>query len=246
MRFAGKTALVTGAGKGIGAATARRLASEGAAILCAVMDEASTAEVVRTLITAGGNAVACQVDVSRPEQVEYMVKAALDHFGSLHLAVNNAGIGGPHALLADQQLADWDRLIGVNLSGIFYCLKYEIPAILAAGGGAIVNTASMFAHHALRGHAHYTASKFGVVGLTRTAGADYANQPIRINAVCPGVIDTPLSRSGGADTAGVAAMIPQGRIGNPEEVAGVIAFLLSDDASYVTASEFAVDGGILH
>jgi NAD(P)-dependent dehydrogenase (short-subunit alcohol dehydrogenase family) len=104
----------------------------------------------------------------------------------------------------------------------------------------------MFAHHALRGHAHYTASKFAVVGLTRTAAADYADQPIRINAVCPGVIDTPLSRSGGSDTVGVAAMIPQGRIGNPEEVAGVIAFLLSDDASYITASEFAVDGGILH
>ncbi len=246
MRFAGKVALVTGAGKGIGAATALRLASEGASVLCADIDEAATRQIVDEITAAGGSALACRTDVSRPGDVEKMVKLALDRFGGLHLAVNNAGIGGPPAPVAQQEFADWDRLIGVNLNGVFYCLKYEIPAILAAGGGAIVNTASMFSHHALRGHAHYTASKFAVVGLTRTAAADYADQPIRINAVCPGVIDTPLSRSGGSDTAGVAAMIPQGRIGNPEEVAGVIAFLLSDDASYVTASEFAVDGGILH
>lgn len=246
MRFAGKTALVTGAGKGIGAATARRLASEGANVLCVDIDTAATAEVVRAITGEGGQAVACAADIARAEDVEAMVRQAVDAFGALHLAVNNAAIAGPSARTADQEIEDWHRMIGVNLNGVFYCLKYEIPAILASGGGAIVNTASMFAHHALRGHAHYTASKFGVVGLTRTAAADYADQPLRINAVCPGVIDTPMSRSGGSDTAGVASMIPQGRIGNPEEVAGVIAFLLSDDASYVTASEFAVDGGILH
>jgi NAD(P)-dependent dehydrogenase (short-subunit alcohol dehydrogenase family) len=246
MRFEGKSAVVTGAGKGIGAATALRLAGEGASVLCADWDETALAEIVTTIQREGGTAVTCATDVSKPGEVERMVARAVESFGALHLAVNNAGVSGPHNPVAEQEIADWDRVIGVNLNGVFYGLKYEIPAILASGGGAIVNTASMFAHHALRGHAHYTASKFAVAGLTRTAAADYADRPIRINAVCPGVIDTPLSRSGGDDTAGVAAMIPMRRIGEAQEVAGTIAFLLSDDASYITGSEFAVDGGILH
>ncbi|MDR7103650.1 SDR family NAD(P)-dependent oxidoreductase [Croceicoccus sp. BE223] len=246
MRFAGKSAIVTGAGKGIGAATARRLAAEGANVVCADRDEAALTEIMATISGDGGKAFAVTADVSKPEQVEAMVSAAISHFGALHLAVNNAGIGLPSAPTAEQSLENWNTMIAVNLSGVFHGLKYQIPAILASGGGAIVNVASMFAHHALRGHAGYTAAKFGVVGLTRTAAADYADKPIRINTVCPGVIDTPLARSGGDDTDAVTAMIPVGRLGKAAEVAGVIAFLLSDDASYVTASEYDVDGGILH
>lgn len=246
MRFEGKIALVTGAGKGIGAAVGLRLASEGARVLCADRDEDAAKNTVSEIEKKGGCAISCRTDVSNHQDVVEMVAMAVNRFGGLHFAVNNAGIGGPPAPLAEQKLEDWDRLLGVNLNGVFYGMRNEIPAILASGGGAIVNIASMFAHHALRGHSHYTASKFGVVGLTRTAAVDYAGQPIRINTVCPGVIDTPLARSGGDDTAGVMAMIPVGRMGKAEEVAAVVAFLLSDDAAYVTASEYDVDGGILH
>ncbi|KCZ94275.1 SDR family NAD(P)-dependent oxidoreductase [Hyphomonas johnsonii] len=246
MRFKGKAALVTGAGKGIGEATAIKLASEGASVLCADRDEIALDDTVRAIVASGGTAVGCHTDVSEAKQVDAMVSMAVERFGGLHLAVNNAGIGGPEKPLAEQALEDWKRVLDVNLNGVFYGLKYEIPAIIAAGGGAIVNVASMFARHALRGHAHYTASKYAVVGLTRTAAVDYANHPIRINTVCPGVIDTPLSRSGGDTSAGIAQMIPQGRLGEAREVANMIAFLLSEEASYVTASEFDVDGGILH
>jgi NAD(P)-dependent dehydrogenase (short-subunit alcohol dehydrogenase family) len=246
VRFEGKAALVTGAGKGIGFATAKRLASEGAKVLCADWDEDALQEIVSTIERNGGTAAACRTDVSDAAQVEAMVAQAVDAFGGLHFAVNNAGIGGNSNLTAEHDLEEWRNVLSVNLDGVFYGLKYQIPAILAAGGGAIVNIASMFAHHALRGRAHYTAAKYAVVGLTRTAAVDYADQPIRINSVCPGVIDTPLARSGGDTADAVAAMVPVGRMGEAEEVANMIAFLLSDEASYITASEFDVDGGILH
>ncbi len=245
-RFQGKSALVTGAGKGIGFATAVRLASEGANLLCVDQDEEAAAQVVSAISKQGGTAIACHADVSQASEVEAMVKRTVDAFGGLHFAVNNAGIGGTACPTAEQDIEEWRTVLGVNLDGVFYGLKYQIPAILNAGGGAIVNIASMFAHHALRGRAHYTASKYAVVGLTRTAAIDYADQPIRINTVCPGVIDTPLARSGGDATDAVASMIPLGRLGQASEVAGMIAFLLSEEASYITASEFDVDGGILH
>lgn len=243
MRFAGKNALVTGAGKGIGRAIAQRLVQDGAQVLCADSDSEALDEAVSSL---SGNAVAWRCDVSDPAQVEAAVGKAQAQFGALHYAVNNAGIGGEEKPAADLSLEDWSRVIGINLSGVFFGMKFQIPAIREGGGGAIVNIASMFAHHALRHHAHYTASKYGVVGLSRTAAVDYADQPIRINTVCPGVIDTPLSRSGGDTSTGIARMIPQGRLGQSSEVANMVAFLLSDEASYITASEFDVDGGILH
>jgi len=246
MRFEGKSGLVTGAGKGIGKAIAMRLAADGAKVLCADVDQQALDDVVSEIEAAGGAASTMCVDVSDAAQVEAMVSKAIESFGNLHLAVNNAGIGGAGKPLAEQELEEWERVIGINLSGVFYGLKYEIPAILASGGGAIVNIASMFARHALRGRAHYTASKYGVIGLTRTAAMDYAGEPIRINTVCPGVIDTPLARSDADTTGAVADMVPLGRMGEASEIANMVAFLLSDEASYITASEFDVDGGILH
>jgi NAD(P)-dependent dehydrogenase (short-subunit alcohol dehydrogenase family) len=246
MRFESKSALVTGAGMGIGAATASRLASEGARVLCVDCDETAVAATVEAIGRDGGTAVACHADVSRPEEVERAVAQAIAAFGGLHLAVNNAGIGGASRPLAEQELSDWDAVMSINLGGVFYGLKYEIPAILGSGGGAIVNVSSMFGKHALRGRGPYTAAKFGVIGLSRAAAADYADKPIRINTVCPGVIDTPLVRSDATESEGVAAMVPMGRMGAAGEVAATICFLLSDDASYVTASEYDVDGGILH
>jgi NAD(P)-dependent dehydrogenase (short-subunit alcohol dehydrogenase family) len=246
MRFENKVALVTGAGKGIGAAVAKRLASEGAKLVCADRDEAALVETLTEIRAAGGTAESCAVDVAVAADVEALVRRCVELFGGLHLAVNNAGISCAPNPAADQDLEAWNAVIAVNLSGVFYGLKYQIPEILRSGGGAIVNVSSMYARHGLPGHAPYSAAKYGVVGLSRVAALDYADQAIRINTVCPGVIDTPMARSGGDQTDAIASMIPLRRLGQGRDVAAVIAFLLSDDASYVTASEYDVDGGILH
>jgi NAD(P)-dependent dehydrogenase (short-subunit alcohol dehydrogenase family) len=244
-RFAGKVAIVTGAGRGIGEATALRLAGDGARLV-AVDRAADGAEAVAEAIgRAGGQALALTADVADADQVERTVALAVERFGGLHLAVNNAGISSDDAPTADQSLDSWNRTIAVNLTGVFHGLKYQIPAIIAAGGGAIVNVSSVFGGRALPGRSPYTAAKHGVIGLTRAAGLEYARQGVRINALCPGIIDTPLVRAGGDASAGIAAMVPAGRLGLAAEAAAVIAFLLSDDAHYVTAADHAVDGGLL-
>lgn len=245
-RFEGKVALVTGAGRGMGAATAIRLAQDGAKVAVVDRDISVAEEVVASIRGSGGDAIVVEADISRSEAVKAMVEKTIAQFGKLNFAVNNAGIGGTPRLLADQPDDEWERMIAVNLSGIFYCMKHEIPAMIAAGGGAIVNVSSIFGSRGLPSYSHYTASKHGVIGLTKAAGLEYATQGIRVNALSPGMYDTPMANAGGAHSDAIAAMIPLKRLGKPEEAAAVTCFLLSDEAAFVNASDYAADAGMFH
>ncbi|AWL42102.1 MULTISPECIES: SDR family NAD(P)-dependent oxidoreductase [Streptomyces] len=242
--FAGKVALVTGGASGIGLALARRLAAGGAAVVVADYRADSAAKAAEELKATGARAAAVALDVTDPASVEAGVRFAVDTFGALHLAVNNAGIGGPSQPTGEYAVEDWDKVVATNLSGVFYSMRYELPAILAAGGGAVVNISSILGTNGFAGSPAYVAAKHGVVGLTKTAALEYAAHNIRVNAVGPGFIDTPLLR----DTDGPArdhlvSLHPAGRLGTAEEVAELAAFLLSDRASFVHGSYHLVDGG---
>ncbi|RZE06326.1 short-chain dehydrogenase [Streptomyces albidoflavus] len=241
--FAGRTALVTGAASGIGLATARRLGQGGARVVIADYNAEGAASAAAALRDESIEASAVTVDVTDPASVEAAVRFAQDTYGALHLAVNNAGIGGESAPTGDYDIDVWNRVVRTNLDGVFYSMRYEIPALLAAGGGAIVNTASILGSVGFAGSPAYVAAKHGVVGLTKTAATEYAAQGVRINAVGPGFIDTPLLQ--GMDKQaydGLVQLHPAGRLGRSEEVAEVIAFLLSDRASFVNGSYHLVDG----
>jgi NAD(P)-dependent dehydrogenase (short-subunit alcohol dehydrogenase family) len=243
--FAGRTAFITGAGSGIGAATACELAVRGAKVaLMGLLAEPleATAAAVRA---NGGVALVLAGDVADATHVEDSVRRTVATFGGLHLAVNNAGVDGGTQRLADVSVESWQRTIGINLSGVFFGLKYQIPAIVASGGGAIVNISSVFSERGLSQHAAYTASKHGVHGLTRTAAHDYAGHNVRINELLPGVIDTPMLDSNRGMVEQMTAFIPQRRLGHPREVAQAVCFLLGDAASYMTGARVAVDGGFL-
>ncbi|NEA15180.1 SDR family NAD(P)-dependent oxidoreductase [Streptomyces halstedii] len=242
--FAGKVALVTGGASGIGLALSRRLAAGGAAVVVADYRADSAAKAAEELKATGARAAAVALDVTDPASVEAGVRFAVDTFGVLHLAVNNAGIGGPSRPTGEYAVEDWDKVVATNLSGVFYSMRYELPAILAAGGGAVVNISSILGTNGFAGSPAYVAAKHGVVGLTKTAALEYAAHNIRVNAVGPGFIDTPLLR----DTDGPArdhlvSLHPAGRLGTAEEVAELAAFLLSDRASFVHGSYHLVDGG---
>lgn len=242
--FAGKVALVTGGASGIGLALSRRLAASGAAVVVADHHADSAVKTADELKAIGARAAAVTLDVTDPASVEAGVRFAVDTFGALHLAVNNAGIGGPSRPTGEYAVEDWDKVVATNLSGIFYSMRYELPAILAAGGGAVVNISSILGTNGFAGSPAYAAAKHGVVGLTKTAALEYAAHNIRVNAVGPGFIDTPLLR----DTDGPArdhlvSLHPAGRLGTAEEVAELAAFLLSDRASFVHGSYHLVDGG---
>src|SRR5215510_6201413 len=245
---AGKVALVTGGGSGIGRASALTFAREGAKVVVADVVVEGGEETVRLIQQRGGEAIFVKTDVSRAAEVEALVARAVQTYGRLDCAHNNAGIEGAAATTIDYAEDAWERVIAINLKGVWLCMKYEIPHLLKQGGGAIVNTASTAGLVGYRGGAAYVASKHGVVGLTKTAALEYAKAGVRVNAVCPGAIDTPMMgritghRPQRAER--MAASEPVGRMGRPEEIAEAVVWLCSEAASFVTGHAMAVDGGI--
>jgi NAD(P)-dependent dehydrogenase (short-subunit alcohol dehydrogenase family) len=243
-QFENKVAIVTGAGSGIGEAIARQLAEQGAMVVAADLNEKGASQVAAAIERDGRTAVGIRQDVGDPVSVKKSVEFALEKFGRLDVAVNNAGITGDLAPLADYSLEGWDRVIAVNLSGVFYGMKYQIPAMLRSGGGSIVNIASILGSVAARDSAGYNAAKHGVVGLTKTAALEYSKDGVRVNAIGPGYIDTPLLQALEKEVYdGLVGLHPIGRLGKPEEVAQLAVFLASDRASFVTGSYHLVDGG---
>jgi NAD(P)-dependent dehydrogenase (short-subunit alcohol dehydrogenase family) len=244
-QFEGKVALVTGAGSGMGREAALLLAERGAAVSLIGRRGDKLTDVADEITAAGGQALAVTCDVSDPEDMERAVRETVEAFGALHYAVNNAGVSGSPEAIPDISVESWNRTIGIDLSSLFYGLKYEIPAILAAGGGAIVNVSSVFAD---RGGPtiDYSSAKHGIRGLTRTAAIQYGREGIRVNELQPGVIDTEMTQANPEATEKVAGdRIPTARVGSGREIATAIAFLLSDEASYINGAHLAVDGGFL-
>ena len=247
-KFNGKVALVTGAASGIGRATALAFAREGASVVVADVGEDANRETARQVEEAGGRAVAVRCDVTSVDDIERALKQTIEAFGRLDMAFNNAGVE-PRKLVptAETQVEEWDRIFGVDLRGVFLCMKYEIPLLLAGGGGAIVNASSGAGVIGIKNNAAYAAAKHGVIGLTRSAGLEYAAKGIRINAVCPGYIDTPMiERFAGSSVearAQVIAQEPIGRMGTPEEIAATVVWMCSDAAGFMIGHALVVDGG---
>lgn len=242
----GKVAIITGASRGIGAATARAFVSAGAAVALAARDERSLAALVGEIQEAGGQALAVPADVGEPGEVERLVRRTLGAYGRLDAAFNNAADGHMPAPLADLAVDDFDRAVRVGLRGVFLSMKYEIPAMLASGGGAIVNMSSTAGLQGVRGMSGYAAAKHGVIGLTESAALDYAAAGIRVNAVAPGPILTErLAALDEERRAPIARAVPMGRIGQAAEVAALVAWLCSDQAGFLTGATIPVDGGRL-
>jgi len=241
-----KVAIITGGGSGIGRETAYLFAREGAKIVVSDIDEISGKTTVELIEQNGGQAFFVKADVTIPADSELIVKKAVEVFGGLHIACNNAGIGGPAAHTGDYPIDGWDKVIAINLSGVFYGMRYQIPAMVASGGGAIVNISSILGQVAFAGSSAYVAAKHGVVGLTKTAAVEYAKRGVRVNSVGPAFIKTPLLDKMDVETLEfLKTKHPIGRLGKPEEVAELILWLSSDKASFVTGSYYAVDGGYL-
>lgn len=244
--FEHKVALITGAGTGMGADTAVLLAERGARVVLVGRREAPLQEVAARITQAGGTALVVVADVSKPDEVRHAVARTVEVFGTLHYAVNNAGTASESHELPDLPDHVWDETIGVNLTALFYCLREQLPVMERAGGGAIVNVSSVFADRGMPQRAAYAASKHGVRGLTRSAALEWAAWGIRVNELQPGVIQTPMIAHGGdEENKQIIARIAAGRIGTGREIATAVAFLLSDEASYITGAHLAVDGGFL-
>lgn len=241
--FTGKVALVTGGASGIGKACADAFAAGGAAVVIADYDEEG-AKAAEEISANGATASFFKVDVSQADQCEAMVEHSVSTHGGLHIAVNNAGIGGPQSPSGEYPIDGWDQVIGINLSGVFYGMRYEIPAMLEAGGGSIINMASILGSVGFANSVAYVAAKHGVVGMTKSAALEYSAQGVRINSVGPAFINTPLIQENLDDEMrqGLVSVHPIGRLGESEEVANLVAFLGSDDASFCTGGYYLVDG----
>jgi NAD(P)-dependent dehydrogenase (short-subunit alcohol dehydrogenase family) len=242
---AGKVAFVTGAGSGIGRGTALAFAEAGYAVAIADRDEAAGTSAEAELTAAGHSAAFFACDVSDDASVAAAVAATVERFGGLHAAFNAAGIEGEHGkLTAESTLDNWHRVIAIDLTGMFVCLRHQIPAMLASGGGAIVNCASVAGILGAPAFSAYVAAKHGVVGLTKTAALEYVRQGVRVNAVCPGTIATPMNAKLDPDLIkGLLAISPAGRMGLVEEVAKTVVFLCGEDAGFINGQAISVDGG---
>jgi NAD(P)-dependent dehydrogenase (short-subunit alcohol dehydrogenase family) len=245
--FARKVAFVTGAANGIGHAAAQAFAREGANVVLADFSEAGNQETARLVEKAGGRSLAVKCDVSRAEDVKAALDKTAQTFGRLDFAFNNAGVEQPLAPAADLTKEEFDRIVGIDLRGVFLCMKHEIPLMLKNGGGAIVNTSSGAGVVGIAGQAAYCAAKWGLIGLTKAAALDYAKSKIRVNAVCPGYVDTPMmQRFTGGTSEGrqkVIDNVPAGRPATPEEIAEAVIWLCSDAAAYVVGHAMVIDGG---
>ena len=241
-----KVAIITGAGSGIGKAAALLFAKEGAKVVVSDISEKNGNSVVEEIKKAGGEAFFVKADSSKAEDNEALVKQTLDKYGALDIAVNNAGIGGPLSLTGEYPIDGWQKVIDINLSGVFYGLRYQIPAMLPKGG-SIVNIASILGQAGTKYSPAYVAAKHGVVGLTKAAALEYADKNIRINSVGPGYIKTPLVVNSLDEAAlnGLVGLHPIGRLGESEEIAELILWLASSRSSFVTGSYYAADGGYL-
>jgi NAD(P)-dependent dehydrogenase (short-subunit alcohol dehydrogenase family) len=242
----GKTALVTGGASGIGKAVALLYGQYGASVMVSDIDETQGREVVAQIEAAGGQARFFRADVGDPAQCRQLVQETVAAFGTLDVACNNAGITGELSLTADMSLEGWQQIINVNLNSVFFCLKYELEVMLKQGSGSIINMSSILGQVGTPTLAGYVTAKHGVVGLTKTAAMEYAAQGIRVNAVGPAYIDTPLLAGFSAETkAGLVALHPIGRLGRAEEVAELVIWLSSERASFVTGAYYPVDGAYL-
>ena len=241
-----KVVIITGAASGIGKATAELFAKHGASVVISDIQEAEGKATTENIIANGGKASFIKTDVSRPEEMEALVNFAIKTYGKLDIAINNAGIGGELNPIADMSIEGWNKVIEVNLNSIFYGMKYQIQAMLKNGGGSIVNIASILGAVGFAGSSAYTAAKHGVLGISKAAALEYSAHGIRINAVGPGFIETPLLNALDAEMKSqLASLHPIGRLGTSEEVAELILWLASDKASFVTGSYYPVDGGYL-
>lgn len=246
-RFRGKVAFVTGAASGIGRASAVAFARDGANVVVADVSERGNQETARMIEELGAGTLAVKCDVTRTEDIKAALDKSAEAFGRLDFAFNNAGSEQPIKATADLTEQEWDRILDINLRGVFLCMKHEIPLMLRSGGGVIVNTSSGAGVKGFKGQAAYAAAKHGVIGLTKSAALDYASQRIRINAVCPGIIETSMmDRFTGGTSEGrdrVIAQEPVGRMGKPEEIAAAVVWLCSDLAAFTIGHAMVIDGG---
>jgi NAD(P)-dependent dehydrogenase (short-subunit alcohol dehydrogenase family) len=246
-KFVGKVAFVTGAANGIGRATALAFAREGASVVAADIADQGNEETARMVEELGGRALAVRCDVTKAEDVKAALDKTIEAFGRLDVAFNNAGSEQPVTATADLTEHEWDRVVSINLRSVFLCMKYQIPLMLKHGGGTIVNTSSGAGVKGFAGQAAYSAAKHGVIGLTKAAALDYAKSGIRVNAVCPGIIDTPMMQRFTEGTSegrerGIAQE-PVGRMGTPEEIAEAVLWLCSDTTGFVIGHALVIDGG---